>query len=269
MLKNIARILPFLIITILCIGGVELFYGIVERFLLVPQATTQEQKATAEKKGLSASSREQHTNYQVITDRNLFRSYLKNDAAAETSPEEEKKDNPLEGLQATSLELILMGTIAGPAEKSRAVIMEKSNKKQDIYYTGDVIQQAIIKEIMRGKIILSYNGQDEILDMSEAGSVKPRDNVVNNRVQARRTVAPERIRRMARPTPATVEARRSPPPVSAVEEVGPDQDRDAAEPVQDDIYPVGPEPELPEPEPPETEQPDDPENTINKDGREL
>ena len=61
-----------------------------------------------------------------------------------------------------------MGTINGGEGDSRAIVLDKSNNKQELYEKGDVIQGAKIKEILRGKVILVYNGKDEMLDMSEA-----------------------------------------------------------------------------------------------------
>jgi hypothetical protein len=56
--------------------------------------------------------------------------------------------------------------------------MDKAKRKQDIFYPGDVVNGAQIKEIMRGKVILTYQGKDEVLDMTEAGKYKPRQNLV-------------------------------------------------------------------------------------------
>jgi hypothetical protein len=167
MLKSLIRILPFLIVTLLSIGGVELFYGVAEYYLLVPEneSITGEASAGIEKKAFNKL--EKHKNYDVIVERNLFQSYAK-----EPEPVVEKNDNPLAGLENTTLDLVLMGTITGRANKSRAIILEKAKRKQEIYYTGDVIQGAEIKEILRGKVILSFQGKDEVLDMSEASKVK-------------------------------------------------------------------------------------------------
>lgn len=168
MLKSISRILPFLIVTLLCIGGVELFYGMAERYLVIPEKKVQTSELAAAVQGQSLQKLERHNNYDVIVDRNLFQSYLK-----EPEPVEEVVENPLEGLETTTLDLVLMGTISGREDRSRAIILEKAKRKQEIYYTGDVVQGAEIKEILRGKVILSYQGRDEILDMSEAAKVKP------------------------------------------------------------------------------------------------
>jgi len=169
MLKKITRILPFLIATLLVVGGVELFYRLLEHYLLQPSA--ERVVKSGEPAGLDRSSTtlERHQNYDVIVERNLFRSYTED----EEQPQVEVEENPLAGLETTALDLVLLGTITGEAGNSRAIILDKRERSQEIYYQGDVIEGAEIKDILRGMVILSYNGKDEILDMSEAATMRP------------------------------------------------------------------------------------------------
>jgi hypothetical protein len=105
--------------------------------------------------------------YRVILQRNLFG----------PPPDSEKSiilpvPDPKVALSATTLEIVLMGTITGSAGNERAIIMDKKSFKQNLYESGDAVKGALVKEISRGKAILSYNGKDEILDMSEAAKVR-------------------------------------------------------------------------------------------------
>lgn len=184
MLKNISRILPFLIVTLLAIGGVELLYRVVEHYLLPPGEQETQAAVMNDQVSKPLAEIEKHQNYDVIVERNLFKTYLE-----ENVPEQPVATNPLEGLEKTTLDLLLMGTITGPAGRGRAIILNKKENKQELYYEGDAIEGAVIKEIMRGKVILNYEGKDEVLDMSEAASMRPRvasepsllfDNSVNN-----------------------------------------------------------------------------------------
>ncbi len=52
------------------------------------------------------------------------------------------------------------------------MIEEKKIKKQNLYRVGDSIQTAVLKEILREKVILTLNGKDEILAMEEIKSKK-------------------------------------------------------------------------------------------------
>lgn len=73
-------------------------------------------------------------------------------------------------LEATSLDLTLLGTISGGVNTQRAIIQDKRKRTQEIYYKGDAIGPALIKEILRGKVILTVRGKDEILLMKEPKS---------------------------------------------------------------------------------------------------
>jgi len=65
----------------------------------------------------------------------------------------------------TSLHLKLWGTITGNNVRAFAIIEETTNRKQKLYREGDVIQNAVVKRILRGKVILSVDGKLEMLDI--------------------------------------------------------------------------------------------------------
>ena len=65
-----------------------------------------------------------------------------------------------------------MGTVMGPDGLERAIIYDKKQKKQELFQEGEFIYQAVIKQILRGKVIVNLQGTDEILDISEARNVK-------------------------------------------------------------------------------------------------
>jgi type II secretory pathway component PulC len=71
----------------------------------------------------------------------------------------------------SSLAVVLMGTVTGPDDQQRAIIYDKKERRQDLYQEGDFIYQAAIKKILRGKVIVSLNGKNEMLDISEARNV--------------------------------------------------------------------------------------------------
>lgn len=156
-MKVLRSILPFFVISVLCIGGVELFYRFALHALFRPFLASKETGTAGSKSG--EEKKEKPHNYQVILDRNLFGTGLQSG---------QNMSNPLAGLSATSLDVVLLGTIAGENGDKRAIIMDRDSKKQGIYHVGDRVQGAIIKDILRGKVILSFRGRDEILDMIEA-----------------------------------------------------------------------------------------------------
>jgi general secretion pathway protein C len=100
--------------------------------------------------------------YTSIVKRNIFGATEK----VETPPLEEKVEK-VEMLEETSLQLSLLGTIAGDTESARAIILDKKSKTQDIYKVDDTVQEAVIRQILRGKIVLRRGETDEILTMVE------------------------------------------------------------------------------------------------------
>jgi general secretion pathway protein C len=102
--------------------------------------------------------------YAVIVERNIFGATEK----AAPPPVVEKEEEPIETLEETTLQLSLLGTIAGDPESARAIIMDQRARSQDIYRVGDSVQGAEIRQILRGKVVLRHGEKDEILTMAES-----------------------------------------------------------------------------------------------------
>ncbi len=181
-MKNIKTILPYLLITVFCVGGVEYFYAYLQQELLRPPLESETaQVASLQEKGEVATT-EKRFDYQVIIDRNLFGGSL--------TAGEEKKDEvgSLDDLETTLLDIILLGTITGTSAERRAFILDKSTNSQEIYQKGDAIQGAIIKEILRGKVVLNFRGKDEILHMTTEKDGKSKGVAVTPSPRKRRAV---------------------------------------------------------------------------------
>jgi len=103
--------------------------------------------------------------FAMIVERNIFGATEK----AEPPPVEVEVE-PIEDLEETTLQLTLLGTIAGDAKNARAIILDQRKRSQEIYRIGDTVQGAEIKQIYRGKIVLRHGDKDEILSMAEGGS---------------------------------------------------------------------------------------------------
>jgi Type II secretion system protein C len=169
MAARITDIFPFLIITLLCVGIVEGGYQALEYFALrVPsEKAAISGPVTVQKKSPIKVEQKENYDYRIILQRNLFGPPPGKEEPVETAAQDVQEE-----MQATSLNIVLMGTINGGKGTDRAIILDKGTRKQELYETGDAIQGAIIKEILRGKVILAYNGKDEMLDMSEAANVR-------------------------------------------------------------------------------------------------
>ena len=105
--------------------------------------------------------------YTKIVERNIFGATEKIEEALVV---EEVK--PVETLEETSLQLSLLGTVAGDSASARAIILDQRKRSQDIYRVGDSVQEAEIRQILRGKVVLRHGEKDEILIMVEGKDKK-------------------------------------------------------------------------------------------------
>jgi len=99
--------------------------------------------------------------YQALIDRNLFNL----PEPKKVVPEPVKID--LEQLKQTDLKLKLWGTVTGGSDGAYAVIEDVAQRRQNLYRVDDAVQNAIVKEIRREKVILEVNGSLEVLEMEK------------------------------------------------------------------------------------------------------
>jgi len=99
---------------------------------------------------------------QTIVDRNLFKTDIQATTKAVAA-----KPVDVETLAPTRLNLKLWGTVASPGGRSFAVIEDVKNKRQRLIREDDQIENATVKKILRGKVILAVNGRDEVLEMEK------------------------------------------------------------------------------------------------------
>ncbi|MFC1838704.1 type II secretion system protein N [Thermodesulfobacteriota bacterium] len=160
MTKKFYTILNIIIIAGIIYAGVDSFYLFVEEKFDQPDFNIRFSEA---KQNTTALPSQKLSDYRIIQNRNIFGETPQKSEIHEEIPE-------LDNLEPTSLKIILMGTIFGDSRNAAAIIQDNIKKSQDLYRIGDSIQNAIIKNILRGKIVLSYNGRDEILVMDEPDS---------------------------------------------------------------------------------------------------
>ena len=97
--------------------------------------------------------------YQAIVNRNLFN--------ATGRPDKESGQEQIGELEPTTLQVRLLGTIAGDEQSARAIIEDQQKREQNLYRVGDAIQNAVVHRILRGKVVLRVDGRDQILTMDE------------------------------------------------------------------------------------------------------
>ena len=109
------------------------------------------------------------SSFDVIVNRNIFATV---DTAAQDVETRDIRKEEIEALEPTSLQISLLGTVSGSEENAWAVIEEAGRKQQGLYRVGDAIQNAVIKNILRGKVVLRVGDKDQILSMEEPESAK-------------------------------------------------------------------------------------------------
>lgn len=167
MLDKSLKIIELVLVAAVVFLGVEIFYEIVEYRLDTASMTAlrvKEDDTEAAANSRKPQRLARFGDYKVIAERNLFNLMKK-----EKSQDEIRASNR-EELEKTKLKLRLWGTIAGTGGSSYAVIENESDSEQKLYRTGDTIEGARIKMILRKKVVLDVNGNDEILEMEDQQS---------------------------------------------------------------------------------------------------
>jgi type II secretory pathway component PulC len=102
--------------------------------------------------------------YAAISEKNIFR-----------TPKEISKGAAGEDgdINVTELNLELKGTVMGEGRKSYAVIVDRDSSKEDVYFQDDFVMGARIAKIMKSKVILNFNGEEEALLMIDESRALP------------------------------------------------------------------------------------------------
>jgi general secretion pathway protein C len=148
----------------LVIAIVFVVFGIVDKHRqaadLSIEAPSSEESASG---GETAQTRNPGlAHYRFIDQRNLFQTSIE-------TPEEEPEID-LSALKETELKLKLWGTITGPEQVKRAIVEDTKDRRQVILREKDTVASATIKMILRDKVVLVVNGEDQILEMEKVTS---------------------------------------------------------------------------------------------------
>ena len=82
---------------------------------------------------------------------------------ATSGEHEELDETALEDLDETSLDIELIGTAPGKDDQSFAIILDNETRIQRICRKGDYIKGALVKKVYRDKILLSLDGENQLL----------------------------------------------------------------------------------------------------------
>lgn len=170
MIKKILVIINIALVAAAVFLGVKIFYVFatapLEEEMLLAELTTRAETRDSQRTthGTGIESDREYSRYQAIAERDLFRT-----TTAETrAPEVVESD--IEDLEKTGLQLRLWGTITGDGEETAYAVIEDTSRRrqpQHLYREEDTIGDAVIKKILRERVVLTVNGSDEVLEMEE------------------------------------------------------------------------------------------------------
>ena len=159
------HVLGLMVLGILCFAGVKLFYYLLDNSVvdggagsLLSDNRDRAQQGQDMKVIAGAAT---GVDKEAIIRRNVF------------LPRAEQKANDigselLASLEPSGLDLVLVGTVIETGGENRAIIFNIEEKKQDLVREGDVIKGASIKQILPGKVVISRQGNNEMLDIGAA-----------------------------------------------------------------------------------------------------
>jgi general secretion pathway protein C len=150
-------IMILIAISVIVYLAVDIAYRVME--LNTAPAPTEQQIASSAP-GAEAA-RDPLESYNIIMERNLFRTTDRPVASDQMDPN---------SLEATALQLDLYGTIAGEDGKGYAIIEERDKKRQRLYKIGDKVGGATIVKIMRNAVVLRLGDKDQVLKKKEIAS---------------------------------------------------------------------------------------------------
>ena len=156
--KHLATLLSVVLIACGVYLGFAIFKQVVptEQDQAAPQGPALAPSKPAEK----TPPRAPLSRYHAIAERNLFRIDTGGQSPAEPAID-------IEALKETQLKLKLWGTVSGQGPEVYAVIEDSQSRRQNLYRVGDAVQSAVLKMILREKVVLEVEGRDEILQMQE------------------------------------------------------------------------------------------------------
>lgn len=152
--------LNIIFITLMAFFSVQSFYSLFDNRFYGDQGSKNSKAGNASGKTAVKAPKKMEalTSYSEIGKRNFFKAASKSDV---------DKKIDVSNLKDTGLNLKLWGTVHSTDGDSCAIIEDSSSKSQQLYKTGDKINNSVVKMILREKVVLTVDGADEILQMEK------------------------------------------------------------------------------------------------------
>jgi len=170
MTKYYTTLFNVIVITIILFFAVDIFYTTVRKRLRPPLSSKAVMHFSLSTK---APPKPTIDAFKIVSAKSIFGPF---DTVQE---KEEVNDESVEELAQTNLNLVLLGTVAGDPANALAIIEDPTKRSQDIYKVGDSVQGAVIRRILREKVVVNRGDRDEVLIMEresrpQTGAAEPR-----------------------------------------------------------------------------------------------
>jgi general secretion pathway protein C len=162
MIKIVGHSVNLLFLTIAVYFAVKAGYGLLRGN---ESPVLSSNRAVVEKPTVTDRQRHPLAYYHPIVERDLFHTRTGTPSGSPTRP----SDLEIDKLAKTQLQLKLWGTVASPSggNAAYAVIESEKEHKQHLYRVGDTVEGAVLKMILREKVILTRDGRDEVLEIEK------------------------------------------------------------------------------------------------------
>lgn len=161
-MKKLMVAANILLLTVFAGLAVDLFYSVFNHHVQAVSATQQKVLPTPTAVRSQPPQRTSLAIYQPIITRDLFHVAGKAKALPDVDPARD--------LESTELNIKLWGTVTGNDALKYAVIEAtgvNQRREQHLYREGDRVETAIVEKILDDKIILSNQGQRQVLQMEK------------------------------------------------------------------------------------------------------
>ena len=190
-------LLNIILLSIVIFIAVDIFYSIVREKL----RPVDEVRIAAPLVSRVKAPRPPSVNdFRIIIKDSIFGITGKDERLVETD-ERPVETEQVETLAPTTLNAVLLGTAIGDSQSTIAIIQDPDKKIQNVYKEGDMIQNGVLKKILREKVIIRIGDRDEILMMEigakPQGVKSPPALKPKPRVSRRAVNSPERGRPLA------------------------------------------------------------------------
>ena len=159
------HIVVLLLLAVVCYFGVKALYSRIDNSFKEGRSLTSEQAIRQEAEPGQTRDPVAELDKEAITRRNLFLSSGQQRGGVNYGGPEAVSD----GLQP---DLLLVGTIVESGGLSRAVVLDVEKKEQVMLSEGDMINGASVRKITMGKVDISRQGRNELLDIAESAKLR-------------------------------------------------------------------------------------------------